>query len=503
MVDALPAENLQNVLLELLREHGGSLGNGMAQTLLAQRVPGCSAEYYKITKEALLDAGQITKGRGQGGAIRLKEYGELSSTSSNDTEQETFSASPQPRAADLELRNNLRNKLEEFGSQAENKRKHCRSERQTQRLLVEPYLEILNIDTQDPERLAVEFQTGIGKGIERVDYAVLEAGNPIWLIEVKSAQTELPNQISPQLQRYVVDTRAPFASLTNGMHWHWYMWNDNRGLEDTPFLRSDVRHPGELELDWLDTVRRGLHGPDAEHKARACKMAGRLADWLRGVAQAPSTDLLRLALRECGFSANNAEVELASTALPKAWAQHRVDAQPPTDPDGGVHLPAPAGESAAMPHALGTVPSPGTDIRNHEPGEPTGRENKRNARYRVGKSQDWIKCKDATRLMLDIIEYCAGEHRDGIDDYYKKLSIVLISGRSFLVEDVSVKWNGLPPEEKKLYAKESINGWRMFMNLPNQKKPEIIDKILATCIKRDGTHPVRGQDVWVDMPNAS
>ena len=348
-----------------------------------------------------------------------------------------------------------------------------------------------------------QFQTGIGKGVETVDYAVLEAGKPIWLIEVKSAQTDLPNQITPQLKRYVVDTKAPFASLTNGIHWHWYMWSDKKGLEDTPFLKSDVLcEPTDLELDWLADVCRGLHKPDAEGKARACGMSGHLVRWLRSIAQAPSENLLRLILRECGFPTNRPWVELASAGLPKAWA-HCMNSQPPSDSNWGVRLPAPVGKAATMPHGLSTTSSLETGIHKDHLGEPVVCANKRKTRYRVGQAQDWVECNNATHLMLHIIKWCAEEHRDGVNDYYKKLSCVQIRERPLLIADLSNNWDRLSLQERKtFYAKEIVNGWRVFNNLSNKEKPEIIDKILAACMKRDGTHPVQGQDLWVEIPNA-
>ncbi|HBP53780.1 MAG TPA: hypothetical protein DD643_05315 [Synechococcus sp. UBA8638] len=248
----------------------------------------------------------------------------------------------------------------------------------------------------------------MGKGTEGVDYAVLERGQPIWLIEVKSAQTDLPNQLTPQLKRYAVDTRSRFASLTNGVDWHWYMWSDNRGLEETPFLKIDVRrHPTDLD-----------------------------------------------------------------------------------------------GEATTMSNALSTMPNLGTGTHTDDSGEPVEGGNSRTlkARYRII-GQDWIECKNATRLMLDIIKWCAENHKNGIDDYYNKLSLITIHCRPFLREDGSNDWDGLPSQEKRFYAKESVNGWRMFRNLSNKQKSERIAEILATCRKRDGACPVQGRDLWIEMPN--
>lgn len=173
----------------------------------AQRLLGYSAEVYRETKAALLDGGRITLGRGKGGSICIN----------NSDYIENHPPSPETRTPVLESMESLRRQLQKFGSETQSRIEHCRNERQTEQLLVEPYLEILGVDTRDHQRVKTQYETGIGKGVERVDYAVLYMGKPIWLIEVKSVQTTLPKQLPPQLKRYAVDTKAPFASLTNGI----------------------------------------------------------------------------------------------------------------------------------------------------------------------------------------------------------------------------------------------------------------------------------------------
>jgi len=166
----------------------------------------------------------------------------------------------------------------------------------------------------------------------------------------------------------------------------------------------------------------------------------------------------------------------------------------PTDLDG---------EATTMSNALSTMPNLGTGTHTDDSGEPVEGGNSRTlkARYRII-GQDWIECKTATRLMLDTIQWCAENHKNGIDDYYNKLSLITIHCRPFLREDGSNDWDGLPSQEKRFYAKESVNGWRMFRNLSNKQKSERIAEILATCRKRDGACPVQGRDLWIEMPNA-
>lgn len=492
MADSLPVEDLKNALLELLRQRGGRMGNQMAQQLL-----GCSDEVYQTTKTALLDAGLIAKGRGKGGSIFIPNAIDTPSPSIRN-EKELASPPTKPTASTLEFTENLREDLQSFGQQAQSKKdQYCRNEARTKQSLIDPYLLLLDVDTRDPEQVTVEYETGIGKGVERVDYAVLEAGKPIWLIEAKSARDRLPDQLPDQLKRYVVDTKASFAALTNGIHWHWYMWGDNRGLEETPFLKIDVRdRPAKPELDWLATVRRGgLHGPDAEQKARACRMARYFIGWLGSVVKNPSLELRYLALRECGLSTNETYVQLASIVLPEAW-EHFIGTESQSGSDLVSHLSVSVGETTS--HAPSITPRPGGTVNTDDSVEPVeGRSSrKREARYRFSQDQDWINCKDATVLMQKIMEWCAGENKDGANDYYERLRRVQIHNLPLLIQNTSEKWD-------RPYSKKIENGWRIFNNLANKQKPDMINKILDVCIKRDGTRPVQGQDLWVEIPNDS
>ena len=413
-----------------------------------------------------------------------KEYMQSSCTSSNGKEQEAF----------LKLREDLRKDLQEFKSEAEKKREHClENERQTESTLIDPYLEILGVEIRNPEQLRREYSTSSGKDAGRVDYAVLHENKPIWLIEVKCAGHSLPDELHPQLKRYIIDTEVSFASLTNGIDWHWYKWDDNekRKPEKTPFLKNDVRHLTDLELDWLAIVRRGLHEPNAQDEARTCKMVNLFVDWIRRLAKKPSEEMLKLALKECDLPV--AASKLASEVLPKAF-ECFISLESQSDADEDSHLQASTEDTTTMSEAVGKTRKLGRELPTHkdESERLTDNENSRMARYRFS-HQAWVKVSDATCLMLDVLKWCSKKHIHGDVNYYDTLSRVQVKNKSLSI---------LSKDSNEFYSKKMIDGWHIFNNVNNQEKPEIIDKILAACIKKDGTSPVRGRDLWVEIPNA-
>ncbi len=413
-----------------------------------------------------------------------KEYMQSSYTSSNDKE----------KGACLKLRENLRKCLQEFGSEAQGKRQDCLSkERQTARLLIEPYLKILGIKTLDPKQLQPEYPIKNGKSTDHVDYAILHEDKPIWLIEVKHAGDNLPDQLPAQLNGYAVNTRAPFASLTNGIVWHWYIWDDNdkRKLEETPFLKNDVCHLTSPQLDWLTAVQRGLHKPDAENKAKACKMVVFFGEWIRRLAEKPSREILKLVLHECSFPEKPALVELASEAFPKAW-EYFIRSGSQSDARERQHPPASIEGTITMSEAVGETRRPRPSHKDESEGLVESGDS-RMARYRFNQDQGWIEVPNATHLMLDVVKWCSEEHIRGVVDYYNRLSRVQLENRSLPI--LSKDWN-------KSYSRKTVDGWHIFNCINNQGKSGIINEILAACIKRDGTRPIRNRDLWVEIPNA-
>ena len=130
---------------------------------------------------------------------------------------------------------------------------------------------------------------------------------------------------------------------------------------------------------------------------------------------------------------------------------------------------------------------------NHQPRQ--YRSTSRMVKYCVD-GEAWIQCPDATRLMLSIVEWCGQQNKDGADNYYEKLSKICFSAdRPILIKEKVTQ------DEHKFYSTRKINGWYIFNRLPNQQKENLIDKILRVCVRQNGTNPVLGQDLRVEMPN--
>lgn len=96
------------------------------------------------------------------------------------------------------------------------------TEEATKTSVILPFFQLLGYDVFDPTTFVPEFVADVGiKRGEKVDYAILQDGKPIIIIEAKSINRNLERHDS-QLFRYFATTSAKFAILTNGIR---YIYN--------------------------------------------------------------------------------------------------------------------------------------------------------------------------------------------------------------------------------------------------------------------------------------
>lgn len=115
------------------------------------------------------------------------------------------------------------------------------TEESTKTSVIMPFFQIMGYDVFNPKEFLPEFtaDVGIKKG-ERVDYAIMQDGEPVILIEAKPITDDLKKHDS-QLFRYFGTTSAKFAILTNGKEYKFYTDLDEANKMDTkPFFIFDL-----------------------------------------------------------------------------------------------------------------------------------------------------------------------------------------------------------------------------------------------------------------------
>jgi hypothetical protein len=115
------------------------------------------------------------------------------------------------------------------------------TEESTKHAFVLPFINILGYDTFNPTEVVPEFTADIGlKKGEKVDYAIIQDGAPILIIECKNWKEKLSVHNS-QLFRYFHVTKTRFALLTNGITYQFFTDLDEKNKMDAkPFLEFEI-----------------------------------------------------------------------------------------------------------------------------------------------------------------------------------------------------------------------------------------------------------------------
>lgn len=113
-------------------------------------------------------------------------------------------------------------------------RESIQTEEATKTSIIMPFFQMLGYDIFNPAEFTPEFtaDVGIKKG-EKVDYAIMNGGMPVILIEAKGVNDVLRKHDS-QLFRYFGTTTAKFAILTNGIIYKFFT-----DLEQTNKMDAD------------------------------------------------------------------------------------------------------------------------------------------------------------------------------------------------------------------------------------------------------------------------
>ncbi|WP_291130986.1 type I restriction endonuclease [Flavobacterium sp. UBA7682] len=115
------------------------------------------------------------------------------------------------------------------------------TEESTKHAFVLPFINILGYDTFNPTEVVPEFTADLGlKKGEKVDYAIIQDGEPILIIECKNWKDNLSVHGS-QLFRYFHVSKTRFALLTNGITYQFFTDLDEKNkMDQKPFLEFDI-----------------------------------------------------------------------------------------------------------------------------------------------------------------------------------------------------------------------------------------------------------------------
>jgi hypothetical protein len=148
--------------------------------------------------------------------------------------------------------------LKQFSKRVESLKDSVLTEEATKTSIIMPFFSMLGYDVFNPQEFMPEYiaDVGIKKG-EKVDYAILQNGVPVILIEAKSINQFLENHDS-QLFRYFGTSKAKFAILTNGIIYRFFTdLEETNKMDQKPFLEVNILDIRENQVPELKKFQKG------------------------------------------------------------------------------------------------------------------------------------------------------------------------------------------------------------------------------------------------------
>lgn len=196
------------------------------------------------------------------------------------------------------LSTELREKLHGLSKRVESLKGKIETEEATKTSIIMPFFQILGYDVFNPNEFTPEYtaDVGIKKG-EKVDYAIIDNGQPVILIEAKSISEKL-NKHDSQLFRYFGTTTAKFAILTNGVEYKFFTDLDEQNkMDSSPFFEFNLLDLKESQVTELDKFNKERFDLDnIFSSASELKYTNKIKSLLSEIWEEPNEDFVTFIL---------------------------------------------------------------------------------------------------------------------------------------------------------------------------------------------------------------
>ena len=188
--------------------------------------------------------------------------------------------------------------VKQFSKRVEGLKDSIQTEEATKTSIIMPFFALLGYDVFNPDEFVPEFtaDVGIKKG-EKVDYAILNDGDPVILIECKWIGEDLQKHDS-QLFRYFGTSKAKFAILTNGQYYRFFTdLEEPNKMDEKPFLEIDILNVKENQVSELKKFHKSNFDlSQIFDTASELKYSNEFKNKLSAELQNPSDDFVRFFL---------------------------------------------------------------------------------------------------------------------------------------------------------------------------------------------------------------
>ena len=173
---------------------------------------------------------------------------------------------------------------------------HLETEEATKSSLVLPFIQMLGYEIFDPTEVVPEFTADVGtKRGEKVDYALVQNGKPVILIECKRHGNNLNDAEISQLLRYFTVTEARFGILTDGIVYRFFSDLDEPNMMDPkPFFEFNMLDFTEGQVSELKRFTKSAFDmSEIVDAARDLKYTTEIKRVLADEFTSPSDDFVR------------------------------------------------------------------------------------------------------------------------------------------------------------------------------------------------------------------
>jgi hypothetical protein len=151
--------------------------------------------------------------------------------------------------------------IKQLGDRVNKLKDQVNTEEATKNAFIMPFIRELGYDVFNPAEVTPELVADIGmKQGEKIDYAIMQNGEPIILIECKHHAANLSVENASQLFRYFHTTKAKFSILTNGIEYRFYtdLVEPNK-MDQKPFFQFNITDIRDNQIEELKKFHKAYY----------------------------------------------------------------------------------------------------------------------------------------------------------------------------------------------------------------------------------------------------
>jgi hypothetical protein len=221
----------------------------------------------------------------------------------------------------------FKDQIKMLGDRVEKLKAQVNTEEATKNAFIMPFIKELGYDVFNPFEVTPELVADIGiKQGEKIDYAIMQNGEPIILIECKHHAAPLNVNNASQLFRYFHTTKAKFSILTNGIEYKFYtdLVEANK-MDDKPFFSFNITDIKDNQIEELKKFHKAYYDFDnIVNTASDLKFTSELKKLINAEFTSPGADFVKHFARQVYPSVITAKVLEQFTNLTKNSLQQHI-----------------------------------------------------------------------------------------------------------------------------------------------------------------------------------